>query len=72
MRHQHQIPGLKPLVMDGVVVDVAQDGLGSKPVRGVICVDELAHLVHQMNAGLFLGRNLALSRTGLKLELELG
>jgi hypothetical protein len=34
--------------VDGVVVDVAEDGAGSQPVRAVLAVDVLAQLVHNL------------------------
>ena len=55
VRHQHQVPGLEPVVVDGVMVDVAQDGLGPQPIRGVLGVDVLAQTVNDLQAGLLLG-----------------
>jgi len=46
--HEHEVPGLVPVVVDGVVVDVAEDGAGSQPVRAVLAVDVLAQLVHNL------------------------
>ena len=63
MRHQHQISGLKPLVMNGMVVNVTEDGLSSQPVCRVVSVDVLAKLVHQLNAGFLLGGDLTLLET---------
>ena len=60
MRHEHQISRLEPPVMDGMVVDVTEDGLGSKPVGRVVGVDELAKFVHHLDGGLLLGRNFTL------------
>ena len=42
MRHKHKISGFKPLVMNGMVVNVTEDGLGSKSVSGILRVDVLA------------------------------
>jgi hypothetical protein len=61
MRHQHKVSGVEPLVMNGMVVNVAKNGLGSKPVRGVMGVNKLAKLVHHVKARLILGRNLTLT-----------
>ena len=36
MRHKHKISGLKPLVVNGMVVNMTEDGLGSKPVCGIL------------------------------------
>ncbi len=48
MGHEHEVPGLVPVVVYGVVVDVAEDGPGSQPVRAVLAVDVLAQLVHNL------------------------
>lgn len=40
--------GKVPVVVDGVVVDVAKDGPGAEPVRAVLAVDVLAQLVHHL------------------------
>jgi hypothetical protein len=38
--------------MDGVVVDVAEDGPGPEPVSGVLAVDVFTQFVHDITAGL--------------------
>ena len=48
MGHEHQVARLEPVVVDGVVVDVAQDGPGPHAVRQVLAVDVLAQLVHDL------------------------
>ena len=45
--HQHQISSLVPAVMQGMVVDVAEDGAGSDSVCPVPGIDELAETLHQ-------------------------
>jgi hypothetical protein len=60
VRHEHQVSSLEPLIVNGVVVDVTQDGLGSKPVGRVLRVDELAKLVHDLQTCLLFSRNQAL------------
>ena len=60
MRHEHEVPGLVPVVVDGVVVDVAEDGLSPQPVGVVVRVDVLAQLVDHVHRGLGLGIELAL------------
>ena len=42
MRHKHKISGFKPLVMNGMVVNVTEDSLGSKSVCGILRVNVLA------------------------------
>ena len=49
--HEHQVPGLVPVVVDRVVVDVTQDGSGPHTVCQVLAVDELAQLVHHLRQG---------------------
>ena len=46
--HEHQVPRLVPVVVDGVVVDVAEDGPRTKTVRAVLAVDVLAQLVNNL------------------------
>lgn len=45
--HEHQVPGLVPAVVQGMVVNVAEDGTGTDPVCPVLGVDELAEPLHQ-------------------------
>ena len=66
MRHEHQISGLEPSVVNGMVVDVTEDGLGSKPVRRVIGIDKLAQFVHQLDARLLLSGNFTLLKKAKK------
>ena len=58
--HQHQVPGGEPVVVDGLVVDVAEDGPGPQPVRVVLAVDVLAQPIYQVSAGLLAGLALAI------------
>ena len=58
--HEHEVPGLVPVVVDSVVVNVAEDGPGSKPVGGVLGVDVLAQPVHDLE-GRLLGVLLSLA-----------
>lgn len=55
MAHEHEVAGLVPVVVDGVEIDVAEHGLGAESVGGVLGVDELAKLVHNVHGGLLLG-----------------
>ena len=56
--HQHQVPGSEPVVVNGLVVDVAEDRSGPQPVRVVLAVDVLAQPVNQVSAGLLAGLEL--------------
>lgn len=44
--HEHQVAGLVPAVMQGMVVYVAEDGAGTDPVCSVLGVNELAESLH--------------------------
>ncbi len=46
VRHQQEISCVEPPVVNGVVIDVAEHGLGPETVGGVVGVDVLAELVH--------------------------
>ena len=56
--HQHQVPGSEPVVVDGLVVDVAENSSGPQPVSVVLAVDELAQLVDHVAARLLPGLQL--------------
>ena len=58
--HQHQVTSLEPLVVDGMVVDVTQDGARPQPVGRVLGIHVLAQLVHQLQARLLLCTQLSL------------
>lgn len=60
--HQHQVAGLVPARVQGVVVDVAEDGAGTDAVGAILGVDELAETVHDDGAVLGLGLLLVLLR----------
>lgn len=72
--HEHKISGLVPAAVQGVVVDVAQDGAGSDAVRPVLGVDELAEAVHHNSAVLALTFLLVLLglRGGRKINAQVG
>lgn len=73
MRHQHEVPGLIPVVVDGVVVDVAEDGVRPQSVGAILAVDELAHPVHDVRASLLGRRDFAVSlldHLGVELEVD--
>jgi len=46
VRHQHQIARFVPAVVQRVVVDVTQDRSCPNTIRRVLCVDELAQMIH--------------------------
>lgn len=50
MGHQHQISGLKPLVMKGKVVDMIENSLSSNTVCVVIDVDIPTQRIHLFDA----------------------
>lgn len=58
--HQHQVTGLVPSRVQGVVVDVAEDGAGTDTVGAILGVDELAKAVHDHSAVLALALLLVL------------
>lgn len=60
--HQHQVAGLVPARVQGVVVDVAEDGAGADAVGAILGVDELAEVVHEHGAVLGLALLLVLLR----------
>lgn len=60
--HEHQVAGLVPARVEGVVVDVAQDGAGPDTVGAVLGVDELAEAVHDDGAVLAFALLLVLLR----------
>lgn len=48
VRHEHEVAGLEPAVVQGMMVYVTQDGPGPQPICHVLSVDVLAQLVHQV------------------------
>lgn len=60
--HQHQVTGLVPARVQGVVVDVAEDSAGADAVGAVLGIDELAEAVHDHSAVLGLALLLVLLR----------
>lgn len=48
--HQHQVAGLIPAGVQGVVVDVAEDSAGTDTVGAILGVDEFAEAVHDDSA----------------------
>ena len=48
--HEHQISGLKPAAVQGMVVDVTQDGARTDAVSVVLDIDVLAQTVHDQAA----------------------
>jgi len=60
MGHEHQVARLKPVVVQGVVVDVAEDCPRTQTIRVVLGVHVLAHFVQQVHTGHSVGRNFAL------------
>lgn len=60
--HQHQVAGLVPARVQGVVVDVAEDGAGTDAVSAILGIDELAEAVHDDGAVLGLALLLVLLR----------
>lgn len=48
VRHEHQVTGLEPAIMHGMVVDLTQDGARAETISGVLSIDVLAQFVHQL------------------------
>lgn len=48
MGHEYEIACLEPAVVQGVVIDVAQDGFSAQTVGRVVRVDELAQTVDRL------------------------
>lgn len=46
MTHEHEVSGLVPAAVQGMMVDVAEDGAGTDTVRAVFGVDKLTQTVH--------------------------
>lgn len=46
MRHQHQIPSLEPVIVEGVMVYVGEDGSGAQSISAVFGVDVFAQFFH--------------------------
>ena len=51
VRHEHEVTGLEPAVMQGVVVDLTQDGSRPQAVSGVLGINVLTQLVHHLFRG---------------------
>lgn len=47
MTHEHQITGLIPAIVQGVVINVAEDGAGTDSISPVPGIDVLAETLHQ-------------------------
>lgn len=62
MRHQHEVSGLEPVVVNGMMIDVTQNSLCPEAISGIIGVDELAQSVHDLETGLLIGVQLSLQR----------
>jgi hypothetical protein len=60
MRHEHEIAGLVPVVVNSMVIDVTKNGSGSQPIRRVIGINKFAHFVHQGHTGIIVGRKISL------------
>ncbi len=60
--HQHQVSGLEPAAVQGMMVDVAEDGAGADAVGAVFRVDELTQAVHDDGTVLALALLLILLR----------
>lgn len=70
--HEHEVPGLVPARVQGVVVDVAEDGTRSDAVRAVLGIDVLAQPLHQHSRVLTLVLRLVLLRLGGWRRMPLG
>lgn len=46
MRHEHEIPSVEPIVVQGVMINVREYGSGSESIRLVVGVHVLAHFLH--------------------------
>jgi len=69
--HQHQISRCKPVVMNGVEVDMTEDSTGSESVSVIFAVDVLAEFVQHVRAGLLTSLQLAcLLINNLRIKLE--
>lgn len=45
--HEHQVTGLVPAIMQGMVINMAENGTGADPVCPILGVDEFAKALHQ-------------------------
>ena len=45
--HEHEVPGLVPAGVQGVMVDMAEDGARADSVCAVLGIDVLAQSLHQ-------------------------
>lgn len=52
MTHEQQVARLEPVVVQRMVVHVAEDRTRTQSVRGVVGVDELAQLLHHVHGRL--------------------
>ena len=50
MRHEHQISGLIPIVVNGMVVNVTQNCSSTQTIRCILGINEFAHLAHLLQA----------------------
>lgn len=62
MAHKQQVAGLEPVVVQCVVVHVAQNRTRTQSVGGVVGIDELAQLLHDVHRRLDGGINLSLEK----------
>lgn len=60
--HKHQVTGLIPAGVQGVVVNVAEDGTGTDTVGAILGVNELAEAIHDHSAVLAVALFLVLLR----------
>lgn len=60
MGHEHQVARLEPIVVQGVVVDVAEDCSRTQTICVVLCVHVLAHFVQQVHTRHSVSRNFSL------------
>lgn len=47
--HKHEVPGLVPAGVQGVMVDMAEDGARANSVCAVFGIDVLAESLHQQS-----------------------
>lgn len=60
MGHEHQVARLKPVIVQGMVVDVTENCSRAETIRVVLGVHVLAHFVHHVNTGHSVSRKFTL------------
>ena len=70
MRHQHEVTSLEPVVMQGMMIDVAQHGPRTQTIRLILGVHVLAQTFHHVHTCLRVSRQLTLNNNATSLFIN--